>query len=440
MDGQLVLRRLALIFGAMSLIMMIWFIVAMPTTLAVAVGPPGSIQASLVESIRRAMKDTRQPFRIRLVHVSGSVEASRALDAGKVDLAIARSDDPTSTEARSIVVVHKRAIVVVAPKDAGITSFTDLRGRKTGIVRGETDSNVAIIERLMEHYDFSPEDIQLEELSSDTVGEALGSGKIDAFVLLANPTAAVARRILSEIAGVRKIPVVIHGLPAAEALARRFRELHTYKIPEGIYGGTPPRPDADIETVGISYELVASNRLSEIRGASLTKSLMELRTRLRRDLQSSLFIETPPVEEQRRFLPHAGAAAVVKDEAKTLLETYSDELWLALFAFSLLGSSVTGFFSWAGLQKAASDTSVSTRMRQIAGNLERASCVDDIDSVQGDFDDLVLTIMRDYGLKRISLDGEPDPAAWIGTFGGLIERRRTLLTGTDPATQPNVLG
>jgi hypothetical protein len=199
--------------------------------------------------------------------------------------------------------------------------------------------------------------------------------------------------MLSEIVGNQSIELSVSGAPAHEALALRFQELHTIKVPAGIFGGA--MPDADIDTVGISYEIVAHSGMSEQTATAVTRTLMELRGRLRRVLDNTYAIETPPVEEPRRFLPHSGTAAYVNSEAKTLFEVYSEHIWLALFSLGLIGSSIAGVLSWAGLKQQPAAATLAGELRALAGRLEVASTTAEIDAIQGDFDDLVLALMRE---------------------------------------------
>ena len=118
MHTRLAFRRIATIFGAVCMLLIVWHLYWRPVILRVAVGPVDSGQWRFVQATAKALKDTGQPFRLRLVPVEQSTSASAALEKGVVDLAVLRSDDPTSTEARSIC---NGAPPVMRP---GTTSFT----------------------------------------------------------------------------------------------------------------------------------------------------------------------------------------------------------------------------------------------------------------------------------------------------------------------------
>ena len=423
MKGHLALRRVAVVLGAFALLLAAWYMALRPKMLSVAVGPEGSTQITYLKNLAKVLKDTRQPFRLRIVEVEGSAEGGELLDKGRVDLAVLRSDDLESKEARSIVILHKRAFAFVVHKDSGIESLRDIAEKPIGVVDVDTDSYKAIVERIMSHYDVDEDDLKLEPMKRDEIGKAMAERRILGFLMVGNLASRPFREMMSEMTGKLKLELVVSGVPAHEAIALRFRELHTSKIPEGVFGLEPEEE----ETVGLTLELTASSRLSEQTATALTKSLMEVRTRLRSTQAVTYSIETPPVDEERRFLPHAGTAAFVNSEAKTLLEQYSDHIWLALFGVGIVGSSIAGLMSWAGLRREAPAETLGDEMRVLAARLEAASEVADVDAIQGDFDDLMLSVMREYGLRNLVEEGTPDPSPWFNTFAGVIARRRALL-------------
>ncbi len=436
MKGPLAMRRVALMFGALCGVLAIWYLAVRPTVLTIAVGPAGTSQVAFVETVAKLLRETRQPFRFKILTTDGTEESSRLLDGRKVELALLRSDDLTSKEARSIVIAHRRSLLLVSRKEAEIESLRDIAGKKVAIATTDTDSFMPLIERVMAHFEVDTDDLTIEEIPREDIPAALAEGRVDAIILVTNPAAKAIRSMLADITGARQIEIILSGAPAHEALAVRFQELHTSKVPEGVFGGTPSRPEKDIDTVAISYEIVAGSRMSEQTATELTKALMEMRTRLRSAKDNTFGIETPPVDEQRRFLPHAGTAAFVNSEAKTWFELYSDHIWLGLFSIGLIGSSVAGVMSWAGLKQEAPAETLASQMRTLAGRLEMAGSVGEIDEIQGDFDDLVLAMMREYGLRNLAEEGMPDPSAWITTFAGLIGRRRALMADLGATQQP----
>ena len=91
MKGPLAMRRVALMFGALCAILAIWFLALRPAVLTIAVGPSNSTQAAVVATVAKLLRETRQPFRFKILTAEGTEDSSKLLDARRVDLALLRA-------------------------------------------------------------------------------------------------------------------------------------------------------------------------------------------------------------------------------------------------------------------------------------------------------------------------------------------------------------
>ncbi|MDB5569804.1 MAG: hypothetical protein JWN93_987 [Hyphomicrobiales bacterium] len=428
MNRRLLLRWTATLFGLAAIGLAGWFAFTQPRTLRVAVGPEGSQQMTFMRALARAMVETRQGFRLEITPTASSADAARALDAGDVQLALLRSDDSTSTEARSIVVVQKRHVIVAARADRGVGDVSQLAGHVIGVVRGESDDNRPLVERILAHYRVGQGAADLRDVPIQAAGAALASGEVDALVFVAWPGQRL-RRIIADVVEREKVPVVIAGIPAAEALAFRYRDLEAATLPAGVLGGTPALPPQTLPTVAITYELVASSDMRDAVATDLTTALLEARTRLRRTEDNSFAVDTPSIETQRRYMPHAGVVAYVNDDTQTFLEEYSDHIWLTLFSLSILGSSVMGFLGWVGLRERPDSVGMTQHMAGLVDQLDAARTLAEVDEVEEAFDAVLKSLIRDYANGVIDSNDDFDPTPWIGLFGRLVDKRRAALGG-----------
>lgn len=426
MNRGLLLRVLALVFAAIGLILLAWYFWALPKTLRVAVGPPESPQHRFAVAMARAMKDTQQSYKIEIVPVADSAAASAALDKHKVDLAVLRSDDASSAEARAVAVLQRRQLIVIVRRDGPITSLADLKGRPTALVNIGAESNRNLFATILQHFEIAAKEVPIEEIEAQAL--AGSSRRFDAYVLFANAATGLPRTVLDTVArqvGEEVVPLAVAG---AEGMALRFRELQRGTIPAGAFGGSVPMPAEALNTVSFSHELVATSELGQSEAKDLLTNLIDSRTRIRRLLPRTSFdIEAPPVGEQRRFLPHNGAAAYVNDDdAETFLETYSEQIWLALFGVSLLGSSVAGILGWTGWFDARprAGEALEDRTRALAQRIGGIDDVAGLDAAQRELDDIVLAHLHRDGKDGAATSDVP---AWLACLGDIIARRRALL-------------
>lgn len=426
MDRTLWMRRAAVVFVTICLLLLAAFYLAWPKTLRVAVGPADSVQHRYVQAMARALKEQQKPFRLVIVPVADSAAASKLLDARRVDLAVLRSDDDVSQEARSLAILGKRSIVLVTRDGSGVDAIKTLAGRRIAIISPGGDHR-ALVERIAAHYGTSLAEAKISEF---TIRQFAASPQDhDAYVIIADPAFSGLKSAIDAITSVEDGAVSFVGMPGASGLALRVREVQKSAIPEGAFGGSPPKPDEEIETVALTYELAASSRVSLADGLELLGALVDLRTRLRRLMPQSTFdVEAPPVDEQRRFLPHVGAAAYVNDEEpKTFFDNWSEQIWLGIFLLSIAGSSITGFLAWSGFfDQPQSTRKLQARMSQLARRLASPDDPIDLDAAQREIDDIVIAYLRENARAKSDTDLELSFALWTNALAAIIERRRTL--------------
>ena len=423
MRARLVLRWTALCLAATAAAALVWFYANQPRTLKIAVGPDGSQQVTFLRSLARALVEVRQSFRLELVLKSDSTAAARALDAGEAHLAVVRSDDTSSGQARSIAVIQKRHVLFVARGDKGL-DVASLASGKVGVVRAESDDSRMLVRRILDHYRpaTAEGELQLADLPLADVAQSLIAGELDAAVFVAWPGQRL-RRVIGGLVEGAGVPLVFAGVPASEALALRYRDLEATELPAGFLGGAPPRPAKALPTVAITYEIAAGDGVGEKVAADLARALIEARSRLRRVDDSAFFVDMPPLETQRRYMPHPGVVAMLNDETETLLEAYSDHLWLALFGLSVLGSSITGFLAWAGLRGETVERRFGRRLAHLVERLEAARSPQELDAVETEFEALAKRIIQDYAEGQFGAQ-DSDPTPWMRLFTQLLDKRR----------------
>lgn len=384
-----------------------------PALLTVAVGPQNSPILAYTKEIQEALVETRQPFRLKILVTTGSVESSNLLDSRKSNIAIVRSDDETSKTARSIVVLQKKTLFVIARKQkpskpvapvvvasktvtaqtpstqapstqapstqasalpAAVTvspgtatnpkpskdkadtnkkasadllpMFGKLKG---GLLKRLGTDDLPIIREALEHYGIKSTASSLKTYNRKEAEAAFKDNKLDFLIILAHPSETAIRELVRTVRTKLGDDFLLVAPPGAKGLAYQLKHLELSALPAGVFGGNPPLPKEDLQSVAVSYEIVATNKISERKGALLTKTLTDLRTQLRGSDDGEFNIELPSDEEPRRYLPHAGTVAQINSENKTFLDAYSDIIWLTLFGLGLAGSAITSLLTWLGL-------------------------------------------------------------------------------------------
>lgn len=447
-NHQLIRRWLLVLATVLAVGVAFWKYASMPTTLRVAVGPAGSDREVFLKSIAKAFSEGRKSVRLKLVPVGDSAEAARLLDADKVDLAVVRSDEAKIADARSFAVLDRRAIVLVmrsetaslskakkptakakdadAEDEAEPVSPSQLSGKRIVVVADGAGSNQALVARILAHSGLGKDAVTLSELPLDQVASAMASDAVDVAALVTVPTAPGTRKLIADISAKLSGGMTLGAPPSPEGLAAIYRDLVVVNLVPGVFGGLQPLPAQKLTTVAVTEELVGDSDMAEATGSQLSKALLEARGRL--SVQSSpLGIEKPPTDALRRFMPHSGVTA--SEESKSFLETYSDQIWLSLFAIGLLGSSLAGLAGWLGLSRAPPVSQVPEQVLGLIGALDNATTVDDVDALRRRLREIVRTGLRETISETASSVDATHPSHWYPLVDDLAQRRRDELAG-----------
>ena len=94
------------------------FLLSRPTTLRIAVGPPGSDDQKLIQSLAQTFINEGSPVRLTVISTAGPVESLGLLTTGETDLAVGRADEDMPKGAGSVAILRKNVVVLWAPSGA----------------------------------------------------------------------------------------------------------------------------------------------------------------------------------------------------------------------------------------------------------------------------------------------------------------------------------
>jgi TRAP transporter TAXI family solute receptor len=254
-----------------------------PLTVSIGTGSVTGVYYAAGASICRLLVKDQAEQRIRCSAepTGGSVFNVNSLKFGELEFGIVQSDvaynayngEQQFSEAgsfknlRVLFSLHAEPVTIVAAKDAGITSFDDLRGKHFNVgSRGSSSRNMIEL-----YLAARGEDLhffgEAEEFRPDEHGAALCAGKIDGFVYgighpsgnIQNPTASCSAKLVS-----------LTGAAVEKLLAE-----HVYYKKAVIPGGLYPNNPQDTNTYGVTATLVTSSDTSEEMAYRLVKAVFD---------------------------------------------------------------------------------------------------------------------------------------------------------------------
>ena len=208
-------------------------------------------------------------IRCSVESTAGSVYNLNSIRVGELDLGVAQSDwqyhayNGTSKfeeaganqDLRAMFSVHAEPFTVVARADAGITSFTDLKGKRVNIGNPGSGQR-GTMEVLMNALGWTTDDFALaSELKSAEQSKALCDNKIDAMVFtVGHPSGSIKEATTS----CDTVLVEVTG-PEVDKLVEDNAYYRKATIPGGMYRGA----DKDVSTFGVGATFVTSAKLAD---------------------------------------------------------------------------------------------------------------------------------------------------------------------------------
>ncbi|MEO8527074.1 MAG: TAXI family TRAP transporter solute-binding subunit [Caldimonas sp.] len=218
-------------------------------------------------------------IRCSVESTGGSVYNVNAIKGGELDFGMTQSDvqyqayngagsfKEADKDLRAVFSVHPEPFTLVARKEAGITKFSDLKGKRVNVGNPGSGTRSAMDELLaaegMKTSDFA----LASELKADEHGPALCDNKIDAFFYgVGHPSANIQDPTTT--CGAKLVPMVD---AAIDGLVAKHPYYAKVSIPGGIYAGNPnPTP-----TYGVLATMVTSAKVPADTVYIITKAVFE---------------------------------------------------------------------------------------------------------------------------------------------------------------------
>ncbi len=267
-------------------------------------------------------RDMKGVMRCSPESTAGSIYNLMALRDAQLEIGIVQSDwqkhavDGTSVFAGSgpmtglvgVMSLYDESFTLLARRDAGITAFRDLAGKRVDIGH-PSSGRQATMRVVMDLYQMKTEDFSaLSELQTGPALAELCAGQIDATVLITgHPSASLARTL----ADCDVEMVSLTGLEIADFVGSN--DEYTNAV---IKAGTYPGLDADVPTFAVTATVVAvSTTDSEVVGRMVTETLANLGT-LRLAAPVLRALDPARMRTEGFSVPLHPAAAAAFDAAK----------------------------------------------------------------------------------------------------------------------------
>ena len=356
-----------------------------PASFTVAIPAGNTLDQRVLGQAGDMLRTARAPVRIKVAAVENSKVALEQLGAGKVQLAVLRSDAALQSEAATVLIMRREAAVVIAPKPGKVQKISDLANAMLGIP-GEGTVDSALLGPVFEYYGIAHDKARYISMPSDTLANALRQKKVDAVLVVGPIASKQVSEFVYEIARGAKGAIHFIEIEEADAIAKRIPALEKLEVEQGAFGGRPPRPAESFETLAFSVRLVASPKSDTDKIAELVKQLYVIRQNINAAVPGAGLMETPDLDEPTPFLIHAGTRAYVNGDQKSVFDRYSDWIYLSAFIMSGLGSVVAGVFGFFGRSRVDEGQAPLRKLQDLLAAARAAPDASALDQLERDAD------------------------------------------------------
>lgn len=413
------LSVLAAIFALIGVSALAVYVATLPTTFRVAVGPLANENVRVMVAAKEVLAREREPFRLKLVLTEGSRESAAALDADRADLAVVRTDVAFPNQGGTVAIVRRDLVLLLAPANGPIRSVPDLAGRTVAFVR-ENPGNAGLLNIILTQTGVDPATVQSEVTRLQDLKVLFAARKVDVVMVVGPPTERAVADALSMVDEIGGGPARILPLDEAEAIAQRWPLIESATLVRGIFGGAPPRPADDVDTIAVAHRLVARRSLGEDQIADFTRVLLNAKARIAADAPLASRIEAPENDKSAAVPIHSGTVAYIDGEVYTFLERYGDWLYLGVMGLGLGGSFLAAFFSLRNARARGHATGLLRGLQGLVGEARDAENEESLDALEARADSIFAETIGDAAESRI------DSTLLIAFFIAFEQVRRAI--------------
>ncbi len=309
-----------------------------PVVLVIAAGQADQDEKKVVQLLVETLAKERSSVRLVPLWTNGVSESAAALTSGKADLAVIRSDVIVGRGASSLVSLRKFNPVLFTKKSTKITKLSDLSGKRVGI-DGQGDLNQLLFRQILSQRGLQEQDYMLVPLKRGEQADYANEGKIDAFFSVSAGRTRSNETFNDNLRKSWGEKLVVVTFEDAAALALRIRGVETGEIVKGFFGGDPPKPEEDTDTIVVSNRLVASEKVNQNTAVVLTRTLFAMRDQRQSEVPELLAIAAP-ARDVPTLPVHPGTIQLMDGVYQDLLDRYTNHIFIAVAFLGALGSGV----------------------------------------------------------------------------------------------------
>lgn len=336
--------------------------------LRITTGPQGGAAQRFMAAFVSVSAVQHPRVHLELVPVADLPASAKALEEGRTDLAIVRTDAEPPANGQTIVILRRDVVAFVVPPHTHITFIAGLAGKTVGIPAGPLQSdNARILDTVLSFFDIPAERVARVFLPMTELGKAVQDRKVAAVLAVGPVAPGEVVDVVASVARATKGTPTLLALDEAEAIGKRFPGFESIDVPAGAFRAHPDTPNETVTTLAVTYRFAASELMSNVVAAAIARSILTTKAKLMAATPLASQIEAPDPSDTSPVLPvHPGVAAYLNGGDQSFLDQIQKYVYVIGIGVSLAGSLFAAGTSYWSRRRSDEDWRPIRRLVEIA--------------------------------------------------------------------------
>ncbi|MFD0935950.1 TAXI family TRAP transporter solute-binding subunit [Methylobacterium trifolii] len=405
--------------------------------LRITTGPQGGPAQRFMAAFVSVSAIQHPRVRLDLVPVADLSASAKALEQGRTDLAIVRTDAAPPANGQTIVILRRDVVAFVVPPHTHVTSIAGLAGKAVGIPAGPLQADDArVLDTVLGFFDIPAERVARVFLPVAELGKAVQDKRIVAVLAVGPIAPGDVVDVVAAIARATKGTPTLLAIDEAETIGKRFPGFESIDVPAGAFRAHPDTPDDTVTTLAVTYRFAASELMSNVVAAAIARSILTTKAKLMAATPLASQIEAPDPSDTSPILPvHPGVAAYLNGGDQSFLDQVQKYFYVIGIGVSLAGSLFAAGTSYWNRRRSDEDWRPIKRLVEIADEAPGAGR-SEFEALEREFKALVSAVLGRQagavGAERLSAFS----TAVAHARHALDARRASLGDRTGPVDEP----
>lgn len=371
-------------------------------TIVFAVGDATSPEARFAKRLETLLRNNTSRLQLKIVSSTDSSKALGMFERREANLTVLRTDSRIPSHARALAILDRDLMLLLSPNGKKVKTVAELRKKKIAVL-ADSDGGAPLVRSLLEIPDAANGVSSVQMAPPGSTFEKLFASGSSAVVAIVRTSRLIKDPTYEQSA--KRGAFTLNAIDAAKGLARRNPALSADTIAAGTLSSSPAIPEEDVETIGLQWLLVASSRLSPVTAGDLTRTIYENKAELALADGFASKIEPPDTDKDAFIVAHQGAAQYLNDDIKSFMERYSDLIYIAAAALSIIGSICATLYAKVTRIAPEKASELATALLDLGEEIQDAKTVDELDCLQDEVEKILRNVVIGLRDGTISHDG-----------------------------------